>query len=140
MLYLDTSVLVAALTNEARTAEVQDWLGRQSVGDLVISDWVVTEFSAALSVKVRMGQLVASDRADVLAVFNEIVDASFHVLPVTRMDFRVGARLADQHSTGLRAGDALHLAISANHGSRIRSLDCGLVAAAQALGVSAEVI
>lgn len=138
MLYLDTSILVAALTKEPRTAEIQDWLAGQAVGDLAISDWVVTEFSAALSVKVRMGQLAPSDRADALAVFTEMVDVSFHVLPVTRMDFRVGARLSDQHATGLCAGDALHLAIAANHGARIRALDRGLVAAAQALGVSAE--
>ncbi|MDP1544012.1 MAG: type II toxin-antitoxin system VapC family toxin [Polycyclovorans sp.] len=140
MLYVDTSILVAALTNESQTADAQDWLGQQLAGELAISDWVMTEFSAALSMKLRGGYLQTSDRAEALAVFSEMADASFHVLPVTISDFRVAARFADQHITGLRAGDALHLAVAANHGARIRALDKGLVAAAQALGISAALI
>ncbi len=140
MLYVDTSILVAALTNEARTAEVQDWLAEQQAGELSISDWVVTECSAALSMKLRTGQLQVAERAEALAVFAEMVDASFHVLPVTGTDFRVAARFADQHPLGLRAGDALHLAVASSRGARIRALDKGLVSAAEALGVSASVI
>ena len=41
MLYLDTSLLVAALTEEPRTDSVQTWLGDQEPEELVISDWVV---------------------------------------------------------------------------------------------------
>jgi uncharacterized protein len=140
MLYVDTSIMVAALSREARTADVQDWLGSRQAGELAISDWVITEFSAALSMKLRGGLLQAPERAEAMAVFAETVEASFHVLPVTGTDFRVAARFADQHSTGLRAGDALHLAVAANHGARIRALDKGLVAAAEALGVSAALI
>lgn len=138
MIYVDTSILGAAVTIESRTAEMQAWLGRQSAGELAVSDWVMTGLSAALSMKVRNGFLHAPDRADAMAVFSEMVEASFHIFPVTGIDFRVAARFADQHSTGLRAGDALHVAIAANHGARIRALDKGLVTAAQALGVSAE--
>ena len=58
MIYIDTSVFVAALTNESRTAEMQSWLASQRPDDLVISDWVMTEFSAALSIKVRTDQII----------------------------------------------------------------------------------
>jgi hypothetical protein len=54
--YLDTPVLLAALTNERETARMQNWLAQQTQGDLVVSEWVATEFSAALSVKLRTGQ------------------------------------------------------------------------------------
>lgn len=140
MLYIDTSVLVAALTREPRTSDIQDWLAAQPAGQLAVSDWVLTEFSSALSVKVRMGQLSPPDRAEVLAVFAELVEGSFEVLPVSRLDFRTAARFADQYATGLRAGDALHLAVARNHGTRIRALDRRLVAAAEALGVSAVLL
>ena len=55
--YVDTSVLVAALMPKVRTADVQTWLTSGDAGGLVVSDWVVTAFSAALSIKLRGGWL-----------------------------------------------------------------------------------
>lgn len=140
MLYLDTSLLVAALTNEVRTAAMQDWLAAQAPEHLVISDWVITEFSGALSLKVRAGQLTASQRAEVLAAFISLAERSFTVLPVSRLEFQMAARFADQYATGLRSGDALHLAITSSHGARLCSLDRLLVSAADALGVNAALL
>ncbi len=136
-MYLDTSLLVAAMTNEPRTGEIQEWLASQSPEELVISDWVITEFSGALSIKVRARRLTRAERADALATFTSLTEESFSVLAVSRPEFRAAARLADQHATGLRSGDALHLAIAANHGLRLGTLDQGLVEAAEALGISA---
>lgn len=55
-----------------------------------------------------------------------------HRLPVSRLEFQLAARFADQHSTGLRSGDALHLAIASSHGARLCSLDQVRVTAAEA--------
>lgn len=138
MEYLDTSLLVAALTNERRTNDVQAWLAGQPGGQLTVSDWVVTEFSGALSIKLRSGALQTSHRADALAMMTTLCEQSFAVLPVDRRDFRTAAHLANQFETGLRSGDALHLAVAFNRGMRIQSLDQGLVNAAHKLGVSAH--
>jgi hypothetical protein len=106
-----TSLLVAALTNEAETARMQSWLSQQAEDNLVISDWVATEFSSALSVKLRAGNIEAAHRAEALAMFTRLAADSFTVVPVSRAQFRTAVRFADQHTLGLRAGDALHLAI-----------------------------
>jgi|SRR6516162_3011602 predicted nucleic acid-binding protein len=135
MLYLDTSLLVAALTNEAETGRIQSWLGQQTEDDLAISDWVVTEFSSALSIKLRAGRIEPAHRAESLAVFTRLTTESFAVMPVSRLQFRTAARLANQHTLGLRAGDALHLAIGADHGATLCTLDRRLDDAGSALGI-----
>jgi uncharacterized protein len=135
MLYLDTSVLVSALTNEADTAAVQAWLAGQVARDLTISDWVVTEFSSATSIKLRTGQLGPDHRAAALASLTRLAAETFRVLPVERVSFRTAARFADQPALNLRAGDALHLAICAEHGATICTLDRRLGEAASVVGV-----
>ena len=140
MEYLDTSLLVAALTNEPRTADTQDWLAGQPAGNLAISDWTITEFSSAMSIKLRMQTLEPTHRADALAMLTTLCEQSLVVLSMTPDDFRTAAHFANQYETGLRSGDALHLAVASNHGLRVQSLDKGLVDAAVTLGVSARLM
>ena len=139
-LYLDTSLLVAALTHEAETPRMQAWLAAQQAGDLAISDWVVTEFSSALSIKLRTGQLQPAHRADALALFTQLATDSFLRLSVGALQFRAAARITDQYRLGLRAGDALHLAICADHGATLCTLDRRLGEAGAALGVKTMVL
>ena len=138
--YVDTSVLVAALTRETPTARVQNWLGLQPSGSLLSSDWVVTEFSAALSVKVRIGEIDNPFRLAALAKFHRLITAALEIVPVRREHFRTAARFADHYSAGLRAGDALHLALAADRGATMVTLDRRLAAAASAPGFGANLI
>ena len=134
-LYLDTSVVVAALTREPKTGAVLAWLDAQEPDQLTISEWVVTEFSSALSIKLRTGQITAIERAEALAAFAQLSGEGLAILPISGLHFRMAARLADQYALGLRAGDALHLAICADHGAALRTLDRRLSEAGPALGV-----
>jgi len=135
MLYLDTSLLVAALTSEAKTARVQAWLGNQEPDELAISEWVVTEFSAALSIKLRTQQIEVDNRANAVAKFAAWCAESLVFLPISGLHFRTAARFADQHALGLRAGDALHLAICADHGATLCTLDRRQSEAGSTLGI-----
>jgi len=136
VLYLDTSVLVAALTREPGSATVQQWLADQPPEDLFISDWVTTEFSSALSIKLREQQLGSQDRANALAMLTTLNEESLSVLHVASNEFHTAARFADQADIGLRAGDALHLAVASAHGATLCTLDRRLHEAAPAVAVS----
>jgi predicted nucleic acid-binding protein len=138
--YLDTSLLVAALTAEPNSHHVQDWLGKQSSADLLVSDWVVTEFSSALSVKLRMKEISMDIRAAALETFARMTSDSLQVASVASRHFRDAAQLANQFTLGIRSGDALHLAIAADNGAAIYTLDRRLASAGAGLGVSANLL
>ncbi|RST82821.1 PIN domain-containing protein [Aquibium carbonis] len=135
MQYLDTSVLVAMLTNEDATARVHTWIADQPVGRLAVSEWVHTEFASALALKVRTGQITVGDRAAIVSGYTRIIHKSFRVYPVSADHFRSAALHLGDHELGLRAGDALHIAIAFAEGATLCTLDRRMAAAASALGL-----
>jgi predicted nucleic acid-binding protein len=73
-------------------------------------------------------------RAD--AGFEAMLRDSFAILLPSRQDFDLAKDYLGSFRSGLRAGDALHLAIAANHEvEAVYSLDKTLVKAGQMLGV-----
>lgn len=136
-LYLDTSVFVSITTNEAITPRVQLWFANQDLDDIVVSDWVAAEFFAAVAFKQRTEQISAPMRAGAETLFAQYIADSLDVVAVLRSDFKRAGKLAGQEALKLRAGDALHVAISERLGAQICTLDKRLFAAADQIGLSA---
>jgi predicted nucleic acid-binding protein len=139
MFYLDTTLLVAAYTLEPATSRALAFLETRS-DVFAVSDWVGTEFSAALSIKLRTKAINEAYRAKALALFAKSLGESMEVIPVAAAHFKAAAKFADEHKLGLRAGDALHLAIARGNGATICTLDKRLAAVAKGLGFSARLI
>lgn len=139
-LYLDTSLLIAIFTHESASESARAWLGNRAGEQKAISWWVETEAAAALSIKVRSGQIDPTQRAMIAAGIRQLVSSSFTVHDVRRDHFVAGSRLAEVSRSALRAGDALHLAIVAESGAILCTLDKGMAKAGMELGISTELV
>jgi predicted nucleic acid-binding protein len=135
VLYLDTALVVSAVTNEPAAPKVQAWLEAQEPGALLISHWTIAEVSSALGIKTRTGQISVGSRAAALARFHHLTARNFIVAEVGSSHFRAAADYLGRFELGLRAGDALHLAIAAERGASMCTLDQRLASAAPLVGV-----
>ena len=140
MTYVDTSVLVSALTTEPHTERAQRTLAGGKTNDFAISEWTITEFSSALSQKLRIGTIDLQVRAAGLEALGIMIAQSLTLLSVTSAHFRTAVRFADQYRLGLRAPDALHLAISAEQGAILCTLDKRMASAGKALGIATKLV
>ncbi|MEH2381771.1 MAG: type II toxin-antitoxin system VapC family toxin [Nostoc sp.] len=86
-----------------------------------------------------MSELSLEQMEAVIRSFKEDATQSYTVFTVTTADFILAAEFIQQWETGLRAGDALHLAIARNRSiENILSLDRGLIDAALQLNISSD--
>jgi uncharacterized protein len=135
MFYLDTSFVVASLTSETSTKVAQDWLEANQNSDLACSAWVGTEVVSALGLKARSGQITAEKRLEVMRAWVNFRDASMTIFPVAHPCFEKAATFLDHYELGLRAGDALHLAIAASNKLVLVTFDNRMAAAAAYYGI-----
>ena len=140
MHYIDTSALVAALAGEPLSERVWSWLASQPEGEVAISPWVVSELSSALSIKIRSGALTIEQRAQIFSNWHQLLEDGLLTLSISTSHFETAARFADRHELGLRAADALHLAIAADAGCTLVTLDQVMAAAAPHVGVPVDAI
>lgn len=109
MVYVDTSVLVALCVNEPKSAAVARWYAA-CTDELTAAVWCVTEFASALGIKQRTAQISADQAAAAWQAFERLCASDLQLFPVDPATFHRAAVLTLDATTGLRAGDALHLA------------------------------
>jgi len=136
MLYFDTSILVPLIIPEA-TAETVAALVRQHAGArFATSHWTQVEFASMIAREVRMNRLGAQGGSHANSEFASLLDRSFTVLLPNADDFDLARLYLMRFETGLRAGDALHLAIASNQKARaIYSLDNTMIKTGAKLGL-----
>jgi predicted nucleic acid-binding protein len=115
MVYLDTSVVVPLFVPEPASEPVTDWF-QATTDPFIAADWLVTEFASALSLKQRTRELDDEQSRRVWTAFQEFCRGGLRLIPVERPAFTQAAQLAREATSGLRAGDSLHLAVALSSG------------------------
>ena len=140
MRYFDTSFLVPLILPEATSEPIAGFFEALPADDLTISHWTRVEFASLIAREVRMGGLDAAAARDAGSRFESMIEESFVVLLPNRDDVDRARDWLGRFETGLRAGDALHLAIASNRGAyAICSLDKVMIAAGKKLGLPTSV-
>ena len=138
MAYLDASVLVALIVPEPSSRAVRQWFDKTRSDPRSVSDWCLTESASALGMKVRLREMSASELAKARTLLSSMVSASFELITPRRVDFELAADFLAQPSLGLRAGDALHLAVAVGAAAGpVVTLDKTMLVAARRLGIDA---
>jgi predicted nucleic acid-binding protein len=136
MLYFDTSFLVPLFIREPTTSEIRRFVDQLPDGAASTSEWTRIEFSSLLARDVRMDVLTGETALRVDARFESVIGRAFDVIVPARDDFLLARQYLQRHEAGLRAGDALHLAIAFNkRATAIFSLDKGMLKAGSLLGL-----
>ena len=133
--YIDTSVWCAFCFNELEAPGARDWLAQASLDHAATAVWTHTEFASAAALKLRAKGQSTAAVAQAVKTFEDAV-AMTHSLDVIYDDFLYAAELCGNSETGLRAGDALHLAVALRRDCKfLASLDKAMNASAKQLGL-----
>jgi hypothetical protein len=109
MIYVDTSIFVALCTNEPKSDAVDKW-HENSSARIISSTWTFTEFSSAISLKVRMNQITEKQSREAWKKFDNLCQNDIELMPIESKTYYSAGILVVDSKSNLRAGDALHLA------------------------------
>ena len=108
--YVDTSVWVALLAREAAAPALNLWLADAPA--LCCANWAELELASALGIKHRRGELSLAAARSICDVFASMMVYQVQQILVQAVDMTLARSLCMDMGRGLRAGDALHLAVA----------------------------
>jgi len=111
MIYVDTSIFVALCTTEPKSDAVDKW-HESSSAKMISSTWAFTEFSSALSLKVRSNQITEKQSREAWKKFDTLCQNDIELMPIESKTYYSAGILVIDSKSNLRAGDALHLAVA----------------------------
>ena len=136
--YLDASAAVAAVTQEAHSPRIWQWLTDHADAPILCSSWVATEVSSTLSIKVRAGAFTMEQRMAAWNSWRRLRQNSLGEIDIAPKHFETAAAFCARADLGLRAGEGLHLAIAESAGLRLVTFDQAMADAALQLGIDVE--
>ena len=128
--YLDTSVVVALLLQDAHSSKADAWLIRARP-ILLVSDFCTIEFAAVVSRRVRMNQLTAETANLALRKFDDWLSRAGQIVRCAPEQMALARQIVRDFASKLSAPDAIHLAITRHSGATLATFDDRLAEAAR---------
>ncbi len=112
--YVDTSVLVSAFSNEPLQAVALALLQAPQWDQVCVSDWTVAEFTCAVQAKVLRGETPSEVAHSIHQTLKKLMTlGALHRIAVLREDYAAVQRIIPSLNCLVRGADALHLAVAA---------------------------
>ena len=113
-MYVDTSVLVSAFSNEPLQAVALTLLQAPQWDQVCVSDWTVAEFTCAMQAKVLRGETPSEVAHSIHQALKKLMtQGALHRIAVLREDYAAVQRIVPGLNCLVRGADALHLAVAA---------------------------
>ena len=136
--YLDTSVLVSLLWQDAHTPRAQAYVAAARPS-LVVSDLACAEFAAAAARLVRMAQMTQNEALALFGLFDAWTARQGQRVAAVPADLALATAWLRRLDLNLRVPDALHIALADRLEATLVTFDDGMAAAARTLGVTVAV-
>jgi len=131
-LYLDASALLPLFIQETNTQRAHELL-RGNI--LVISDFAVAEFSSGVARRARLGEINDSGASGVFAALDAWMSNAARREILTTGDVGVAISLVRRLDLGLRAPDAINIAITQRCAAQLMTFDEKMARSARSLGI-----
>ncbi|MFD0936319.1 type II toxin-antitoxin system VapC family toxin [Methylobacterium trifolii] len=132
--YLDTSVLVALLTDDPSTLRADSFF-RTHAPIPVVSDFAAAEFASALGRRVRMGEIDAGQARTAFSHLDQWIVRVAQRIEIGARDVAEAERFLRRLDLTLRTPDALNIALCFRASAVLATFDDKMAAAARALGL-----
>jgi predicted nucleic acid-binding protein len=133
-LYLDASVIVALLTNDAFTSRADAYVRAHSP-ILIVSDFAEAEFASVIARRVRTREVTEQTARIAFAELDAWVIRNTERAGTTTADVTAATRALRRLDLTLRTADALNIAIAQRMDATLMTFDEKMAVAARALGV-----
>jgi len=133
--YLDASVLVALLTDDALNPRAEAFVTSIQPVPL-LSDFAAAEFVSVISRRLRAKLLTQTEARDALSAFDVWTAGEVSWVECTPADIARATAFMRRLDLPLRTPDAIHIAIAQRVGATLATFDAQMVASARVLGVS----
>ncbi len=134
MISLDTSALASLFIEDDNTTAMNLRIARPGAV-IAVSTFAAAELASAVSRRLRMGLYHEPGANQLLAIFDAWCADHAAILDVESQDHVAAASFVRRFDLGLRAPDALHIAVCRRLGLALLTFDTRQASAARQLGV-----